>query len=112
MDLDALKAEFEARGGKVTRVSEGERALSNAQLRHASGYEPDVKIKYEAFLLGEDGMEFCEHISAASKRAASDELREKFPESQILSIEYLGTRQRRLEFEAMACDYHDGWTFE
>jgi hypothetical protein len=36
MDLEAMKAEFAARGGKVTRVQEGERAIENDRTIYAA----------------------------------------------------------------------------
>jgi len=36
MDLEAMKAEFAARGGKVTRVETGERAISNDRIIYAA----------------------------------------------------------------------------
>lgn len=36
MDLEALKAEFAARGGKVTRVEQGERAIESDRKIYAA----------------------------------------------------------------------------
>lgn len=36
MDLEALKAEFAARGGKVTRVEQGERAIESDRAIYAA----------------------------------------------------------------------------
>lgn len=36
MDLEAMKAEFAARGGKVTRVQEGERAIESDRKIYAA----------------------------------------------------------------------------
>jgi hypothetical protein len=36
MDLEALKAEFAARGGKVTRVEQGERAIESDRTIYAA----------------------------------------------------------------------------
>lgn len=86
MDLEALKAEFAARGGKVTRVESGARALTPADLRRASGYEPDTVKLYDVTLRGEDGMVWTERVPGRSLADASGTAQEAWSESQIEEV--------------------------
>lgn len=86
LDLEALKAEFAARGGKATRVESGVRALTPADLRRASGYEPETVKLYNVTLCGEDGGIWTERVPGRSAADAADTAQQTWPESQINEV--------------------------
>lgn len=90
-----LIAQFLAKGGKVNKVEEGQRSLTDRQLKILSGYEPEKVYKYEVFMLGEDHMEFTLIESASSPAMCREKVTLSYPESTIISIEPAGSHSER-----------------
>jgi len=71
LDLDALKAEFAARGGKVTRVAEGERAIESDRAIYAAMRE-GVRAKADAIVQSERSEARWERQQEAYRAAKFD----------------------------------------
>lgn len=87
LDLDALKAEFAARGGKATVVATGVQTLTAKDIRKASGWQPDSLSVYNVTLRGEDGGIWTERVPARSRIEAMDTAHDAFPESSVESVQ-------------------------
>lgn len=82
-DLAALTADFAAKGGEVKKVDSGIRTMTESQVYRAMGYEPEKLYRFDVHLTGEDGMAWCERITARNKGDAMTKAQETWPESRI-----------------------------
>lgn len=98
---DDLVAAFLAKGGSIKRVPEGERVLTEADLRRRLGPQPEKMPIFEVLLLGEDGQEFMWTAAARNRDDVTREARESWPEAQVLSVEPKGSREDRLYRQAL-----------
>jgi hypothetical protein len=71
LDLDALKAEFAARGGEVTRVAEGERAIESDRTIYRAMRE-GVRAKADAIVQSERSEARWERQQEAYRAAKFD----------------------------------------
>lgn len=83
-DSDLIR-EFLAKKG-VTKVPEGVTTMTPRQMREAIGWEPDKMNVYHVFLMGEDGYEWTERITATSAAKCEAKVRASWPESRIINI--------------------------
>jgi hypothetical protein len=83
MNYQALVAQFEAKGGKITRCEEGARTLTGKDIARAIGYERDSMVKFLVYGFAETGEEFCDTIFAYDMEDALARHRQRYPEAQI-----------------------------
>jgi hypothetical protein len=86
LDLEALKAQFAAKGGSVTRVPAGAQSLSKQELRAVSGYERDSVAKWYCLAMGEDGKEWADYVYAETRTLAEAKFRKAYPEARIEAL--------------------------
>lgn len=84
MDLQALIAQYQANGGSVTKLPKGARTMTSRQIKEACGYTHETQVIFLVSLLGEDGVEWTERVTANSARSAEDYCRRQWPESRFL----------------------------
>lgn len=82
-DLSALTDAYAAKGGKVQKVESGARSMTESQVYRAIGYEPEKLYRFDVHMTGEDGMEWCERLTARNKGDAMAKAQEAWPESRV-----------------------------
>ena len=82
-DLATLTANFVAKGGKVQQVESGKRVMTESQVYRAMGYEPEKLYRFDVHMTGEDGMEWCERLTARNKGDVMAKAQEAWPESRV-----------------------------
>jgi uncharacterized phosphosugar-binding protein len=107
--MEDLIQQFIENGGKVQCIPTGKRAMTEGQINRACGYAPARTIKFEAVLVGEDGLEFCEVVNAKNVAEAREDLKTNFPEARIESVEVYGSRDSRLQQEMCSRTNNDEW---
>jgi len=100
-DYKDLIAQFQAKGGQIKKVAEGERTMTERQMYRATGYEPDKLYKYEVSIVGEDGQSFMIHAQGSSKKDCEDRVKVQYPESFIESVEHVGTRDMNIYHQVL-----------